>query len=133
MKKIKWCNVIVPVVGIVLLFTLLRPCRGSDVMKCNYSVYAAVILFSFIALENMLALLTKEKNFSAPLMSVLAASVNIAVPAAIIGGCMMPGMACRAKSFPGIYVCSIIIIIFGILELSAQLLQKRKRGYKHET
>lgn len=132
MDKIKWCNVLVPIGGIVLLFTLLKPCQGEEVMKCNYSVYAAVLLFAVIAVENLLSLLLKEGKFITPLQSVLLSVLNILIPSGIIGGCMMPGMACRAKSFPGIYVCSAIIIILGAAELLLQFQQQRKRGNGYE-
>ena len=129
MEKIKWLNVLTPIGGILLLFTLLRPCKGEEVMKCNYSVSVAVLFFTVIAVENLLALWKKEGKVLVPLASILISGESILIPAKIIGGCMMPGMACRAKSFPGIYVCSFIIIIIGALDL---LLQIRKRGYEYE-
>ncbi len=129
MEKIKWLNVLIPIGGILLLFTLLRPCKGEEVMKCNYSVSVAVLLFTVIAVANMLALWKKEGKALVPLVSILISGESILVPAKIIGGCMMPGMACRAKSFPGIYVCSLIVIVIGVLDL---LLQIRKRGYEYE-
>lgn len=129
MEKIKWLNVLTPIVGILLLFTLLRPCKGEEVMKCNYSVSVVVLFFSVIAAANLLALWKKEGKVLVPPVSILISVESILVPAKIIGGCILPGMACRAKSFPGIYVCSLIIIIIGVLDL---LLQIRKRGYKYE-
>lgn len=129
MEKIKWLNVLIPIGGILLLFTLLRPCKGEEVMKCNYSVSVAVLLFTVIAVTNLLALWKKEGKTLAPLVSILISVECLFIPAKIIGGCMMPGMACRAKSFPGIYVCSLIIIMVGVLDL---LLQIRKRGYEYE-
>lgn len=129
MEKIKWLNVLTPIGGILLLFTLLRACKGEEVMKCNYSVSVAVLLFTVIAVANLLALWKKEGKVLVPLVSILISGESILIPAKIIGGCMMPGMACRAKSFPGIYVCSLIIIMIGALDL---LLQIRKRGYEYE-
>lgn len=128
-EKIKWFNVLVPVGGILLLFTLLSPCKGEEVMKCNYSVRVAALFFTVIAAANLLALWTKEGHVLVPLLSILISAESILVPARIIGGCMMPGMSCRAKSFPGIYVCSLMVMIIGALDL---LLQKRKRGYGYE-
>lgn len=126
-KIISLIQIIMLILVIIGLSTILSPCSGDKVMKCNHSVNVVKLLFGTGILVKVIELFVKEQwSIYFNIFSVLLYADSILVPALVIGGCGMADMACRSVAFPSIYIISILLIIInGILTL---LLLWKKRG-----
>lgn len=126
-KIISLIQIIMLILVIIGLSTILSPCSGDKVMKCNHSVNVVKLLFGTGILVKVIELFVKEQGrVWFDIFSILLYADSILVPALVIGGCGMADMACRSVAFSGIYITSIVLIIINSV-LSLSLLWK-KRG-----
>ncbi len=121
-------EIIILVLVTVGLFTILGPCNGDKVMKCNYSVNVVKLLFATGIIVKVIEIFAKEQaSIYFDIFSILLYIDCILVPALLIGGCQMDDMACRSVSFPSIYVVSVLLIIINVFYALSYLLKERKQ------
>ncbi len=104
-------SILAGVLFIVLPKTILHPCNMHG--KCRYSAEAVALLGILLITLGIIHLLVKEVagRIGHHILALVIAIEAILIPALIIGGCDNKDMACQSKTFPGIYVVSILYLI----------------------
>lgn len=95
-------------------YTLFKVCDHTEkIMKCYWTARAEIGIGVLIAIAGILiiAFKSRQASISISILNVFTSIVAILVPAVLIGGCGMKTMACRASTFPVLYVLSSISII----------------------
>lgn len=125
-KIISLIQIIILILVIVGLSTILSPCSGDKVMKCNHSVNVVKLLFGTGILVKVIELFVKEQgSIYLDIFSILLYVDSTLVPALVVGGCGMADMTCRAAAFPGIYITSILLIVVNSVSVLSILWKKR--------
>lgn len=117
---------VLSVTYLILLFTVFTPCGLKDdgsFMKCQWAWRAVVVLSVNIAVFSLGRLISQ--NIGAKIgfsISMIVTSItSILIPYKIIGLCMMNTMRCHTHTKPGVYVFSILIIIFSVIDLLVEI------------
>ncbi len=139
MEKQSKSSIIVSVIYFLLAILLLvgprtifKVCEVVEKpMRCYFSTQAiavmAVMLIG-IAIAHLFALTGAEK-IRLNGLAVLSALAVILIPVQLIGGCEMKAMACQSRTFPAIYIISIVLIASALTEI-VSILVKEKSGLK---
>lgn len=124
-KIISGIQIIILLLISIGLVTVLAPCGGEKVMKCAHSVNAVKLLFvTIIIVKGIQLFATEQAGIYFDIFSILLLIDTVLIPARLIGGCQMADMACRALSFPGIYVVSALLILINVITLLLHLPKK---------
>lgn len=125
-KIISGIHIIILLLLLVGLSTVLEPCSGDKVMKCNYSVNAVKLLFvTGILVKGFEIFIKEQAGIYFELFSVFLLIDSILIPAWLIGGCKMADMQCLLVAFPSIYVASILLIVVNGISILFYLGKKR--------
>lgn len=127
-------NVIAGLLLFIAPLTFLHPCR-EKVMLCTYSTRAVVLLALIIVALIVTRIVINQRNsdIALSLITILAAVETILIPAKIIGGCGMKTMVCQVKTFPGIYIISVLIIVITVISIVAEYIPKLERRHDDNT
>lgn len=125
MKKNKILQIILVITSILLIIglsTILHPCLKENMNKCKMSVLVSQILFGSSAAFIFLSIFFKNGVYKimtliSTVVSILCIIGSFLTINVFVGGCKVPDMACRAVSFPSIYIASIITLILDIILL----------------
>jgi len=107
------------VFGLVMLFGPMHQCTSVKAMKCNGSTHVVEMLMAGLIAVSLIGIVVAAKNIKgSKIVLLISDAVSIAmlifiplVISIIIGGCMKAEMACRMKTFPFIYVFTIVFAI----------------------
>lgn len=111
------------IIGLILAigpYTLFKVCDTTEmVMKCFWSVRAETVLGGLLVFAGVISLILKGKEalYAVNLNSLAIGIAAILVPSKLIGGCAKEMMACRSVTFPSIYIISVIVIVFSIVNV----------------
>lgn len=123
MRKNKILQIILTIVCILLIIglsTILHPCLKENMNKCKMSVLITQILFGITGIMSLIPIFLKEKGYKimtliSTITSTLCVLGSFLTINVFVGGCKVPEMACRAVSFPSIYIASLIAIIINVI------------------
>jgi cytochrome bd-type quinol oxidase subunit 2 len=104
--------------GPYFLFKVCEPVEAHDGsgtiswMKCHWSVQAEIGIGALISALGLalLVLKSKETRTGLSIGVFLSAVLVLLIPHALIGGCAMPTMPCRAVTFPSLTVLGILLL-----------------------
>ncbi|WP_455716415.1 DUF4418 family protein [Anaerosporobacter sp.] len=118
-------NVIAGGLLFIAPLTFLHPCT-KKVMLCTYSTRAVVLLSLIIIALSVTRIVINQRNsdIALSLITILTAVEMILIPAKIIGGCHMKTMACQVRTFPGIYIISVLIIVITVISIAVEYIRK---------
>lgn len=113
--KNKIGSIINAVMGIVLAigpFSLFKPCRIEELMKCTYSGRIISMIGVLIFIVSLIGLLVADENKKCINLIMISMFVcSILVPKVLIGGCEKMNMRCNSITFPFVYIIAAIGII----------------------
>ena len=114
--------------GPQFLFKLCEPMANGRWMKCHWTGQAEIgVGLLIVALGVMLLLLSSEEvRLGLSLSLTFTGGLGLAFPHALIGGCEMARMPCRAVTFPALTVTSVLVIV--IFAINSFYLYRRRRA-----
>ncbi len=124
--------IVLSVVYLILLFTVFTPCGPKDdgsFMKCQWTWRAVVALSVNTVFLSLVHLLIKNSGVKIGL-SIAAFGIAVTsalIPYKIIGLCMMDTMRCHTHTKAGVYVFSILIAVFALIDIVVGINKLRKK------
>jgi hypothetical protein len=113
--------------GPQFLFELCKPTANGLWMKCHWTGQAEIgVGFLIVALGVMMLLFSSEDvRLGLSLSLAFTGGLALALPHALIGGCEMAKMPCRAVTFPSLTVVGVLTVV-GFAVNSLYLCRRRR-------
>ena len=126
MNKNKIFGILFIIFGVLLFLTpgtLAPTCPAMDdgtFMKCHWmgqAIKGVGGVMTVLGLIYTAISCKKQMFFALAISNVIVGIYAILLPAKLIGGCMKPEMACRAKTMPMIYILAGLYIVLSIVAI----------------
>lgn len=122
MKKISSILLTLSAIFLFAAAAFLFQCPKMDngaYMNCHKANMAVAFISCIIVILGFLLFFMKERIVSILLSGIiaLASVISAIVPGIIISLCMMPEMTCRAVFRPVDMICSLLILVFAVINL----------------
>lgn len=124
MNKNKIFGILFVILGVLIMLTpgtIAPTCPAmadGKFMKCHWmgqAIKGAGGLMTVLGLVYTAICCKKQMFFALAISNVLVGIYAILLPAKLIGGCMKPEMACRAKTMPMLYILIGLYIVISIV------------------
>lgn len=117
-------NAVLSAASAVAVNTVLHPCSGEMVMKCNHTTQVGTVLLSVMAILSIAALFVKQAAGQKVLAGISAIGGAAAFLLPALGHCGGAMMHCNTHTMPAFRIVGALLFVFALIALIAGFVRK---------